>query len=185
MPRNILKSVRLTIWFVIPFVFTSHISPIDGSDALVVAEGSYHLRASGYQPMALQGTVVFSTVRAVSSRGKPYATIKLDLRHNGKEKVHSLGFLIRKQNWDEELEEGKYRVPVEIDGFIKDFEGVFGFANIKELGELPFFAVDGDIDISYKGPKFLRGDMQIKLRNSEGKHLNIKGEFNAIRKNLE
>jgi hypothetical protein len=185
MSQITLKSFRLAFWIVLPFLFTSYISPLETKKGAVGVDGSYNLRASGYQPMALQGTVVFSAVKAVSSKGKPCSTIQLDLRHKGNGKVHSMGFLIRKQNWGEELEEGRYKVPAEIDGFIQGFEGVFGFANIKELGELPFFAVGGTIDISYIGPKLLHGDLEIKLRNSEGKYLNIKGDFNATRRILE
>ncbi len=181
MPRNLIKSVRLAVWLVLPFVFTSFISPYDGA----FVEGKYHLKTSDNEPMLLEGNIFFSAAIASSSKGKPFSVIKLDLENSGNSIVHSMGFLISKQNRNKELEQGKYKVPVKIDGLIKNFEGVFGFANIKEKGELPFFAENGNIEISYIGPKLLVGNLKINLKNSEGKDLNIKGEFTAIRKKIK
>ena len=185
MPQILIKSVRFAIWFIIPFVFTSYNSPFKENKEPAFAEGRYTLRTSGNQPMLLQGTIVFSSNVTVSLKGQPSSTVKLDLVNNGNERGHSLGFLIRRQNWKEELRQGNYKVPGEIDGFIKDFEGVFGFANIKEMGELPFFTKNGIIGISYIGPNLLSGNLEIKLMNSEGKSLNIKGDFTAIRKTIK
>jgi len=185
MPQIFMKSLRLAIWFFLPFAFTSYNSPDVRKGESVFVEGRYNLRTSGNQPMLLQGTIVFSSAIGISSKGKAFSTIKLDLENNENEKAHSLGFLISKQNWNEELKRGNYKVPVKIDGFIKNFEGVFGFANIKEMGELPFFAENGKINISYVGPKMLYGNLEVKLENSEGKQLNIRGDFTAIRKTIE
>ena len=184
MPQIFFKSVRLAIWIVLPLVFTSYITPIEEYDSTFV-EGRYNLRTSGNQPMLLEGAITFSTAVAISLKGKPYATVKLDLENNGNEKMHSMGFLISEQNRNQELKKGHYKVPVEIDGLIKDFEGVFGFANIKEMGELPFFAEDGYIDIAYIGTELLYGNLDIRLENSEGKQLIIKGDFTALRKTIE
>lgn len=182
MPRNFIKSVRLTVWLVMLFVFTSYISPYEKNRDVAFVEGRYHLKTSDNEPMLLEGNIFFSTAISSSSKGKPYSIIKLDLENSGNSVVHSMGFMISKQNRNKEIQQGKYKVPVKIDGFIKNFEGVFGFANIKEKGELPFFAEYGNIVISYIGPKLLIGNLKIKLKNAEGKHLNIKGEFTAIRK---
>ncbi|MCW5516401.1 hypothetical protein [Muriicola sp. Z0-33] len=182
MPRNFIRSVRLAVWFVMPFVFTSFVSPFEEGNDRALVEGRYHLTTSDSKSKLLEGAVSFSTAIEISAKGKPFSVIRLDLENNENKKAHSMGFLISKQNWSKELRRGNYKVPVKIKGLIKDFEGVFGFADIKEIGELPFFAENGNINISYVGPELLIGSLEIELKNSEGKLLNINGEFTATRK---
>ena len=184
MPQLLIKTIKPILWL-LPLIFTSYTSPGVKTADLPFVVGSYNLKTSGNQSMSLQGAVVFRTEVAFSSRGIPRSVIKLELENNANEKEHSMGFLICKQNRDEELEAGRYKVPVQIDGFIKDFEGVFGFANFRDMGEIPFFAANGTIDISYIGSKLLYGELEINLANSEGKQLKIKGEFTATRKQIK
>ena len=182
MLKIIRNSLRLAIWLFLPFVFTSYISPNAETVKTDSIIGSYHLSTSGNQSMALQGSIVFSTAIDFPTNGKPYSTINLELRNNENENSHSMGFLISKQNWDKELKRGKYKVPVKIHGFIKDFEGVFGFANFQEMGEIPFFTQKGKIEISHIGQKLLHGELELSLENADGNQLNIVGEFTATRR---
>jgi hypothetical protein len=107
------------------------------------------------------------------------------LRNNENKDTHSLGFLICDQDNAKEIQRGSYKVPGKIEGFLNYFDGVFGFANIKALGEQPFFAESGRIVIADVGSVILHGKIDVQLENPEGKRLSIKGNFTAIRRVIE
>ncbi|MEX0289605.1 MAG: hypothetical protein AB3N14_10895, partial [Flavobacteriaceae bacterium] len=184
--RTILnKFLKVITWIVLPFFFTSYVSPeIYGEDNFIV-DGNYNLKASGSHNLELSGIISFRTAIQYSDHNKPFSTLKLDLHSDQNDNKHSLGFLICEQNSERELRPGKYKVPNKIEGLLNNFDGVFGFANFQELGEIPFFAQNGRINITRIGPKVLHGTIEVTLKNAEGKQLNINGDFTAIRRIIE
>ena len=66
-----------------------------------------------------------------------------------------------------------------IDGFLNHFNGVFVVANIAELGEMPFFATEGNVRITELSKKSVQGKLNVELSNAEGQKIKIAGNFEA------
>jgi len=72
--------------------------------------------------------------------------------------------LISKQNQSISIKKGKYGVAEDIEGFLNDFDGVFGFANVGSIGEEPFFAKKGSVVITQLTELGLRGNINITFK---------------------
>jgi len=181
MSQFLIKNIKAGIWILIPLLFTSYISPRKIFEETVKLEGSYDLRTTGKSNLELTGEIDFETTIETSNNGIPFSTLKLNLKNNKKEVVHSLGFLISEQNNSSQLKQGTYKVSRKIEGFLNCFDGVFGFANIKVLGELPFFARKGKITILQINDRRLRGNIDITMESPNGKQIHITGNFTAAK----
>ncbi|PCJ92842.1 MAG: hypothetical protein COA50_15020 [Flavobacteriaceae bacterium] len=146
--------------------------------------GNYSISTTGDIQKKFKGVIYFETVDVTSSKGIRYNTLKLGLKNHKNHQMHSMQFLIsKKTEKGQQIKTGTYKVANNIDGFINCFDGVFGFANIRSSGELPFFANSGKIKIEYISQDVLKGTIEVAMNNSERKRINIQGNFTANRKN--
>lgn len=185
MPNSFRKPVKIGLLILLPFFFTSYISPLHENNDPFPYHGEYNLRILGSQNQVLTGDIDFETALERSADGTAISTLNLRLRNDQKGIAHSFGFLISRQQGTKAIAKGTYRISGQIDGFFNSFDGVFAFANIEAMGELPFFAKHGNIYIADIGTESLRGSIEVKLENPEGKLLNIKGKFIAVRRRIE
>lgn len=180
---NLLKRIFIsTLWMIVLVLFTSgkSKSALVGS---VLGNGNYSINTTGDIQRDFEGVIDFETVVVISSKGIKYSTLKLNLKNHENQQVHSMQFLISKENMGEQqITTGAYKVANDIDGFINCFDGVFGFANIRSFGELPFFANSGKIRIEYINQDVLKGTIVVAMNNAKNKKINIQGNFTANRK---
>ena len=160
------------------------ISASNVDDKVAYAEnrdGQYALQSTGNLNQSLNGLVNFETAIERTSEGIPFSTLKLKLGCNEESSYHSIEFLISKENMEEYISKGSYKISKQSDGLLHNFDGVFGFADIQELGELPFFAKDGEISIDYVDEQKLHGTINIALSNANGKSITLDGDFVALK----
>lgn len=175
MPELFVKTFKigflglLPIWFVAP----------EPARMLEQEAGRYELRASGTLQIMLKGNISFVQEFEESREGKPYTTLTLDLQPDPAQPLHSLGIIISESNGRMPLQQGNYKVGQKIDGFLNCFEGVFGYANISPLGELPFFAESGVVSLHSVDSRGLKGSLEMNLRNSAGERIALSGSFSA------
>ncbi|NAS10826.1 hypothetical protein [Poritiphilus flavus] len=167
---------------IVSLIFVSYIPASSESGYIHVfpIEGSYELNTDGVYHLQLRGESYFEIGTEKTASGKPFKVIKLNLKSGEGHADHSLGFVISQKGENTISLPGTFQVNEKIDGFLDSFEGVFGFANIPDLGEQPFFAKRGKITISKTGLDKLGGRIDVRLVNPEGKQLIIKGNFTAI-----
>lgn len=172
----------MAFWVMIPFFFVS--SGVGdthfGEDILL--NGQYTLRTSGDFSKELTGIVDFETSMETSVNGSLFSTLKLNLKNRGHAPLHSLEFLISEKNKGNRIPEGSYGIIQDIDGFLNCFDGAFGFANINDLGEAPFFAHKGKIIINRLDKNGIRGAISVNLKNLYGKRIYVTGSFIATKK---
>lgn len=89
--------------------------------------------------------------------------------------------MISKQNEQQLIPIGKYEISENIDGLLGYFDGVFGFANARILGEKPFFNDRGKIVITQMSDKALGGYISVSLISMQGDAIYLKGNFYAVR----
>ena len=182
MYHHILKSLKISFWILVPLLFISNTK----AEPLTVPnnfEGNYDLKATGAIEQSLEGTVSFKAFTESSNNGTSFSSLSLTFVNNEQGFEHELEFIISEQNESELLSTGKYEIKDNIDGFLNNFDGVFGYANINIIGEQPFFTTMGKVVITRIGKADLKGYVDVNLRSNGGKVLMIKGDFHAIKRN--
>ncbi|MGB5819106.1 MAG: hypothetical protein WBG90_06440 [Saonia sp.] len=181
------RIVKQSFWAAVLFICTSY-TPYSrqlensGSE---LSNGTYEIKLTGDFNSKLKGKIYFETATETSSNGTSYATLKLDLRNKEKDFQHSMGFLVSKQGESKKIALGRYKVAKDIDGFLNYFDGVFGFANVKRMGELPFFADKGVLAITYLDKHTMSGNIKVNLKNSKGQRVYMSGNFIALKQKQE
>ena len=107
------------------------------------------------------------------------ATWCFTLQDEKNNKDHSFNLYIADQNNSSSVKQGNYMIPENINGFIHQFQGAFGVANITEFGELPFFSERGQITVSLVDQESLAGHLQLSLSNALGEIIEVQGKFVA------
>ncbi len=182
MYHYILKSLKISFWILVPLLFISN-SKVEPLMIPNNFEGSYSFESNGAIEHSLQGKASFSTNTKSSNNGTPFSTLSLKFVNNQKSLEHTIQFIISEQNRSDAVAAGKYGIKDNIDGFLNNFDGVFGYANINELGEEPFFTTMGKVDINRIGKDDLEGHVNVTLSDNDGKKIILKGDFHAIRRN--
>ena len=180
MSHLIIKTVKLTIWGLLPILFGAPGDEVHLFTTLSQTPGTYHLAAVSDQEVLLEGTVYYEVVQGFKENGRAYSILKFHLSPAAGNTPHSLGFYIAQENgaWPR----GTYRMAHDIDGFRHHFDGVFAFADINAMGEQPFFAKTGKLTIGYSTPESLGGTLAMTMLNANGQTVAIQGDFIAMLK---
>lgn len=116
----------------------------------------------------------------ISSDGTRFSILKLHVKDDDMTSEDSLEFIISKKKSLGEIGPGNYRIAKDEDGFLNYIDGVFGFLDSKDSGELPFFAHFGEITITEFDNQAVNGFMDIYLKNTIGDTIQIRGDFVAL-----
>lgn len=179
MPHLLIKSLKVGLWIILPLIFTSNNSTEIKSSKRVLSVGSYVLNVDGESELKLEGVINFETEIKRFSKGEEYTTLKLSLTDGQQFPGHSLGFFLSKHYQSVEIGNGRHEISGNIEGFLNYFDGVFGFANINQFGELPFFAKNGAIIIENMDEEVLKGSINVVFENLNEDNFEITGNFIA------
>lgn len=182
MYHYILKSLKISFWILLPLLFISGTKSGPDFYGSYYFEGSYELQATGALEQQLCGVVYFENTLETNNQGIQFSTLTLKFIDNESSDQHSMELLITRQNQSSPIKKGKYGVSENIEGFLNDFDGVFGFANVRSLGEEPFFAKKGIVVITQISELGLSGYIDITLKCVKGTKIFINGSFSAAEK---
>lgn len=181
-PQFLNKAFKLiTCLITLLFIVSGGVERAEDNENILF-EGRYVLKTSGDFNKDLKGYINFETAREKSANGRDFSTLKLSLKNEDKSPNHSIEFLISKQNKEEQIAEGSYAIARDIDGFLNYFDGVFGFANITDLGETPLFARKGKITIDHLDNNSISGVLGVNLQSTGGKKIYVTGSFVATKR---
>ena len=174
-------SVPLAVLLIISlsYLLTSHVTFSVASVPEHLEPGDFELVASGSSQMDLNGMAAFKTVNTISSDGDVYQQLKLIFSDPTDPGKHNITIYFTKPDVADHLERGTYYITENISGFINDFEGVFGFADIGKMGELPYFTKKGQIRISASDENNIAGRLKLVLKNNLGEIVEVRGDFVA------
>ena len=146
-----------------------------------VNEGMYALSANGAKQEEIKGNVAFQESEIVSKNGNLLNVLKINFQESDIDPGMNMEFLISLRSDAEPIAEGKYYVNRYISGFVSEFNGVFGYANLYAEGEEPYFSKKGHLNITSKSDDLVQGTMEVTLVDVEGKKLQLEGSFKALR----
>ena len=157
----------------------SYVLPEKLMDEISLEDGAYELTSSGELSLNLSGFAYLNTDDVISEDGSLYTTVKLELENEEEADKHFLDIYITDSGINQPFVKRTYAISENIDGFINDFQGVFGFANIDRLGELPFFTKEGYISIFHSDHHRMAGNLKLTLMNTIGQTIELEGDFIA------
>lgn len=182
MSRFFLKFTKISLWVLVPIIFISGTKFNSSKTENDFFSGKYVFQTSGILNQNLMGMVNFETITEVKANGETYSILKLSLNNLDQSEKHTMEFLISKPTSLGQISRGSYNIVKSHNSFIDNFDGVFGFADIEVLGELPYFAKSGKIQISGIDDARLSGTLKLKLKNANNKFFDINGNFVATKK---
>lgn len=177
MPSFFSKIAKLILWIFASTLFISGAELETFPIFEINTEPDYTIHVSGSVNGDFSGKVNFETSMVTTSKGVTFSVLKLRLDNKDSVVPSFIEFLIAKENTSELLPSGTYKVFKNKEGLLNFFDGVFGFANINELGESPLFAKQGTIRIDFLDKKTAKGKIEIQMTNSYGKRVRINGNF--------
>jgi len=173
------KIIPLVFWICMLLLFTSSGSTKTDNVYEHLEVGKYTIQTTGALEEMLRGTVYFTTESKISETGVSYASLAICFHTNIENESHKMKFLISEKNPNNRIDVGVYEVANKFNGLLNYFDGVFGFADVEKLGELPFFAADGKIKIDTIDEEILKGSIAIVLEKNSGETISVSGNFVA------
>ena len=167
----------ITFLVAVSILSTSFIPIATESEIYWPEPGSYELLVKGEKELNIQGHISYDQNLDAEEQGQLPSTYHLKLRQENKLIEHSFDLFIGDELNNSGLEEGIYHISEDIQGIFKEFEGVFGVADIVEFGELPYFTEKGKITISHVNGETLAGQLQLTMSNYLGEEIKVEGKF--------
>lgn len=184
MSHFIFKFYKIGFWFLVPFIFTSNTYV----DQMPWTLNGYGEESNGVHRVfreLIDGKVTFETVVRSNELGTPFSSVSLKFVNDKGDGNQTMEFLIKKKDSKEGLQIGEYKLPDHINGLLNDFEGVFGYADIKLFGEAPLFTDKGKVVITEVDTYGLKGYLNVVFKNPKGKEMVVQGDFHAVSATLE
>lgn len=179
-PQKLRNRLKLGVLIILPFLLHSFISDGLSASSPNIEAGTCQLTSRGALATEFQGKASFIHDEVISEDGHLLATLRLDFM-TGKDKEDGpIQFLISVDANKEAITTGTYNISRYISGFIDNFDGVFGYANLSMLGETPFFTRKGQLVITDKSADAIAGTLDVILEDVQGKALHLQGDFNAL-----
>ena len=172
-PLGILLLISIT------YLCVAYIPSTEAKGVDHLEPGRYELIAKGDIDLNLAGTAVFGMEQSISNNGAINERLELQLKNPLSTGGHYITIYVSDREFSRSLKKGTYLITENIEGFINQFEGVFGFADIEPLGELPYFARKGEITIIKADNNSIAGRLMMILRNASGDIVELEGDFLA------
>lgn len=169
-PLGIVLITAITFWC------TSYIPSQSYPITFEPEPGHFEMVISGTEELYLSGRVLLDTSRRATDYGNSYPEIRLRLIADGAVHNNFIDLFLATPEVSYPLSGGTYAVTENVKGLFRDFDGVFGFADLDQFGEIPFFSKQGKISI-VEANNLLLGSLKMELGNTLGEIIEIEGNF--------
>lgn len=174
-----IKTTKFAVLGLLPFLLISNSGKEIGLVDLNSAK-TYLVETALKEYVSCPSNIEYRTNHEKLNEGKFYNTLVLNFGDKKDNSQATMEFLISEKGESKKFSKGIYPIN-EIEGFINSFDGVFGVANVNRLGEKPFFAKKGFIQINELNIKGVKGYMDVTLVNSVGTTIRVTDSFDTYR----
>ncbi|TDS18813.1 hypothetical protein DFQ03_0523 [Maribacter caenipelagi] len=172
------KFLKIFFFGIIPFILLSGGSKGD-VDYLRIEKGTCSFNVEGNINFHLDGLATFTNVTEQDKFGNTTDKLLLSFTSGTDGEIQTLEFIIAaKSKKHHGVTLGVHRIK-NLDRLLNRFSGVYGFADLGSVSELPFFIKSGDIIITEIFSNKVDGKLEVQLENANGETLNVEGSFNA------
>ena len=176
--RFINKSFKMFCFGFIPLMLLAGGSKED-FDTSSLDNGTCSFNVEGQLSFHLNGAATFENKTEEDRFGNKTNKLLLRFKSCNDKEMQTLEFIIASNIKGKfGVQAGKHKIK-DLNHLISNFNGVYGFADLGNVSELPFFIKSGDIIITESFSNKVDGKLEVQLVNAEGELLKIKGSFNA------
>ena len=130
----------------------------------------------------LERSLIFESNTVVSKSGVSFTSIALKPDFDYAENKQLFEMVISKPTKDINTVIGRHEVAKSSNSLLSGFNGVFGFININDLDEKPYFTYRGFLNITEFNQQLISGSMNLSFKNTEGRMVYVSRKFEAQRK---
>ncbi|MDO6470878.1 hypothetical protein [Maribacter sp. 1_MG-2023] len=174
----IAKFLKVFFFGIIPFILLSGGSKYD-LESIKVEKGTCSFNVDGVTSFHLEGKATFTKKIEQDKFGNTIDNLLLSFTSVDGGEKQTLEFIIAStKKMDNGIPVGVYKIK-HLDRLLNKFNGVYGFADLSGISELPFFIKSGDVIITENFSNNVDGKLEVELENANGESLNVEGSFNA------
>lgn len=130
----------------------------------------------------LERSLVFESNTVVSKSGASFTSIELKPDYINPENTQLFEMVISKPTKEINTLIGRHEIAKSLNSLLSEFNGVFGFVNINDLDEKPYFTYRGFLNITEFNQQVISGSMNLSFKNTEGRMVYVSKKFEAQRK---
>ncbi|MUH37287.1 hypothetical protein D9O36_15660 [Zobellia amurskyensis] len=123
----------------------------------------------------LEHPLVFESSTSVSRGGIPFTSIEIKPADD----EQLFGILISKPTKDMHSIMGRHEIDSNFNSLLSEFNGVFGYINITDVDEKPYFSYKGFLNITEINEQLVSGSLNLSFKNSEGRTVHVNKKFKA------
>lgn len=172
------KSLKMFCFGVIPFILVSGGSKCDVNNSIIEI-GTCSFNVDGSLSFHIDGAAIFTSSIEEDKDGNKVDKLLLNFTTCGVDQIQKFEFVIANNKKKQHgVPAGVYKIK-KLDHLINNFRGVYGFADLAGVSELPYFVKSGDITITENYTDNVGGKLEVQLENANGESLKVKGSFSA------
>ncbi len=175
MNHYMLKFFKVGFWLLIPFFFISN-TDSETMRFQFKEQTGIGMDADKVFEELLKGKVIFESNKGSTIQGAPFTSVSLKFMKGDQQ----MEFLIKEKDDPIGLRTGEYQLPSHFNGLLNNYDGVFGYADIKVLGEEPLFAKKGKLVITQIDDNNIKGYMNVVFKDNNSRELFVNGDFHAV-----
>ena len=174
----IAKFLKIFFFGIVPFILLSGGTKSD-FESTRVEKGTCSFNIDGELSFHLNGIATFTKEIEEDKFGNTIDKLLLNFSSGNDRKKQTLEFIIASNTkMSHDVPVGVHKIK-NLDRLLNKFNGVYGFADLGGISELPFFIKSGDITITESFSNKVNGKLEVQLKNADGESLNVEGFFNA------
>ncbi len=178
------NTTKVGFWFVLSFFFFSSPGVDDKLTSPSTLEDVHFLNREAISDSVgkiIESSLVFSVKEIKSRDGDTFTNVELKASGTKTKGEQLFGMIISKPTKNTNAILGKHEVKGDFNSLLSNFSGVFGFVNLTDLDEKPYFGHKGFVHIAEIDQHAMRGKMNLSFRNSEGKTIHVSRSFMAYK----
>ncbi|WP_405399854.1 hypothetical protein [Maribacter sp. Asnod2-G09] len=174
----IAKFLKIFFFGIMPFILLSGGSKGD-LESIRVDKGTCSFKVDGERSFHLDGKATFTKKIEQDKFGNTIDNLLLSFTSVDGGEKQTLEFIIAStEKMNNGIPVGVHKIK-NLDRLLNKFNGVYGFADLGGISELPFFIKSGDVIITESFSNNVDGKLEVQLENANGESLNIQGSFKA------
>jgi len=172
------KSLRMVFFGIIPLLLIGSGANTD-SAYTKLENGVYQFKFSGLVNYSCTGMASFQNKVKKDVLGNNIISLELSFKSRCNSDLELIEFIISPKSIGANgISAGIYKIK-NLEQLINRFNGIYGFADLRSLNELPFFVKNGSITVNEIKADRVVGSLKIRFENADEESLYIQGSFNA------
>ncbi|WP_276168489.1 hypothetical protein [Zobellia alginiliquefaciens] len=179
-----INGTKASFWLVLAVFFFSNSGVSHKLSSSFALENTHSVHSSAIKDSVtriLEESLVFELSTKETRKGVTFTNIKVKADPNMIKGEQLFEIYISKPTQDINALLGRHEITGNFNSLLRGFDGVFGFINVTDLDEKPYFSYKGAVHITTINPKAISGSLNMSFKNYDGIMVHINQHFRAYK----